>query len=163
MTSRTKTCFVPAALFLVFGLMTVRSAGAQWLPRNAVRSAEKLPDGALITLETGYLRLTVCSPSVVHVVYSIEREPKRHEDFLVVKNQWPPAPFEFQDGGQKLVSLSTSQLKIAVMKEDGSMIFYDSAGRKLTQENTRTLTPVEVNGEKTYRAERFGGFFRTFA
>src|SRR5229473_525442 len=39
-----------------------------------------------------HLRLTVYSPSVVHVVYSIEREPKRHEDFLVVKNQWPPAP-----------------------------------------------------------------------
>src|SRR5258708_36436218 len=161
MTSRTKTCFVPAALFLVCGLMTVRAAGAQWLPRNAVRSAEKLPDGALITLEAGYLRLTVCSPSIVHVVYSIEREPKRHEDILVVKNQWPPAPLEFQDGGQKLVSLSTSQLKIEVMKEDGSMIFYDSAGRKLTEENTRTLTAVEVNGEKTYRAERFTNMWDT--
>ena len=161
MTSRTKAYFVTAALFLVFGLMTVRSADAQWLPRNAVRSAEKLSDGALITLETGYLRLTVCSPSVVHVVYSMEREPKRHEDFLVVKNHWPPAPFEFQDAGQKLASLSTSQLKIEVMKEDGSMIFYDSAGRKLTQENTRTLTPIEVNGEKTYRAERFTNMWDT--
>jgi len=161
MTSRTKACFVKSALLLILGLMTGRSADAQWLPRNAVRSAERLSDGALITLEMGYLRLTVCSPTVVHVVYSIEREPKRHEDFLVVKNQWPPAPFEFQDGGQKLASLSTSQLKIEVMKEDGSMIFYDSAGRKLTQENTRTLTPVEVNGEKTYRAERFTNMWDT--
>jgi len=141
--------------------MTGRSADAQWLPRNAVRSAEKLSDGALITLETGYLRLTVCSPSVVHVVYSIERDPQRHGDFLVVKNQWPTAAFEFQDSGQKLVSLSTSQLKIEVMKEDGSMIFYDSARRKLTQENTRTLTRVEVNGEKTYRSERFTNMWDT--
>jgi len=148
-------------MFLVFGLLTGRSADAQWLPRNAVRSAEKLSDGALITLETGYLRLTVCSPSIVHVVYSIERDPKHHEDFLVVKNQWPPAAFEFQDSGQKLASLSTSQLKIEVMKEDGSIIFYDSAGRKLTQENTRTLTPVEVNGEKTYRSERFTNMWDT--
>jgi len=161
MTSRTKACFVASALLLVFALMAGRSAKAQWLPRNAVRSAEKLSDGALITLETGYLRLTVCSPSVVHVLYSIEREPERHENFLVVKNQWRPAPFEFQGGGQKLASLSTSQLKIEVMKEDGSMIFYDSAGRKLTQENTRTLTPVEVNGEKTYRAERFTNMWDT--
>ena len=161
MTSRTKACFIASALLLFFGLMTGRSADAQWLPRNAVRSAEKLSDGALITLETGYLRLTVCSPSVVHVVYSIERDPQRHGDFLVVKNQWPPAAFEFQDSGQKLVSLSTSQLKIEVMKEDGSMIFYDSAGRKLTQENTRTLTPVEVNGEKTYRSERFTNMWDT--
>ena len=161
MTSRTKACFVESALLLILGLMTGRSADAQWLPRNAVRSAERLSDGALIALDTGYLRLTVCSPTVVHVVYSLEREPKRHEDFLVVKNQWPPAPFEFQDDGQKLASLSTSQLKIEVMKEDGSMIFYDSAGRKLTQENTRTLTPVEVNGEKTYRAERFTNMWDT--
>src|SRR5882724_4755134 len=139
MTSRIKAYLVTPALFLVFGLMTVRAAGAQWLPRNAVRSGEKLSGGALITLEAGYLRLTVCSPSIVHVVYSIEREPKRHKDFLVVKNQWPPAPFEFRDGDEKLVSLSTPQLKIEVMKEDGSMIFYAYAGSKLTQENTRTL------------------------
>jgi alpha-D-xyloside xylohydrolase len=153
--------FVRWTLFVIVGLLGGGVAESQWLPRNAVRASEKMPDGALITLETGYLHLIVCSPSIVHVVYSIERDPKRHEDFLVAKRQWPTAAFDFQDRNPKLTTLSTSQLKIEVMKEDGSMIFYDSAGHKLTQENTRTLTPVEVNGEKTYRAERFTNMWDT--
>ncbi|HXA00223.1 MAG TPA: glycoside hydrolase family 31 protein [Candidatus Dormibacteraeota bacterium] len=134
---------------------------AQWLPRNSVRNAEQLPDGALLTMETGFLRFTVCTESIVHVEYFLERDAKRHEDFLVVKKQWPKTDFTLQSGDPNTITLSTSLLKIEITRADGSVIFYDSSGHKLTQENTRTLTPVEVNGEKTYHAERFTNMWDT--
>ena len=45
---------------------------AQWIPANPVKSADPLPDGVLLTLENGYLRLQVCSDSMIHVVYSLD-------------------------------------------------------------------------------------------
>jgi len=52
---------------------------------------------------------------------SIERDPKRHEDHLVVKNDWAPTAFDFQDGQQnrknhRAVSLSTSMRSCDVRK-----------------------------------------------
>jgi alpha-D-xyloside xylohydrolase len=153
-----------ASLFLfAISLTTIGSAPAraQWLPLNSVRGAEQLPEGALLTMDTGFLRFTVCTDSIVRVEYSLEREVKRHEDFLILKKQWPKAAFEFQTDSTKTLTLSTAQLKIEVTRADGSIIFYDSTGHKLTQENTRTLTPVEVNGEKTYHSERFTNMWDT--
>jgi len=134
---------------------------AQWLTKNSVRSSERLSDGALVTLDSGYLRFTVLSDSMIHVVYTIEREPKRHEEHLVVRKTWPAAAFEFQADDPKTLVLKTLSVKVEIVKDDSSILFYDAAGHKLAQENTRTLTPVEVNGEKTYRAERFTNMWDT--
>ncbi len=136
-------------------------AQAQWLPKDSVRSVEKTSDGAVLSLDTGYLRFTVLADSLVHVVYTLEQNPKRHEEHLVIKRDWPAAPFEYAGDDPKFIVLKTAKLKIEISKDDSSLIFYDAAGHKLAQENTRTLTPVEVNGEKTYRAERFTNMWDT--
>jgi alpha-D-xyloside xylohydrolase len=149
------------AFFSFVSFFACGQATAQWLPRNPVREAEPLPNGALVKMETGYLRFTVCSESIVHVVYSLQLDVAGYPDFLVIKNSWPKTEFTLQNTDPKTVTLSTSALKIEIAKADGSIIFYDSAGRKLTQENTRTLTPVEVNGEKTFHAERFTNMWDT--
>jgi len=153
------TAFLTVLSFIF--LFACDLAAAQWLPRNAVREAERVRDGALVTMETGYLRFTICSESIVHIVYSLERDVAKHPDFLVINNVWPKTEFSFQDSDSKTVTLSTSALKIEIAKADGSVIFYDSARHKLTQENTRTLTPVEINGEKAFHAERFTNMWDT--
>jgi len=134
---------------------------AQWIPANPVKSADPLPDGVLLTLENGYLRLQVCSDSMIHVVYSLDRTPPERADFLVVKKDWAKAAFTVQSDDPKLLRLVTSQITLEVSRADSSVIFYDSAGHKLTEENTRTLTPTEVNGEKTLHAERFTNMWDT--
>jgi len=156
-----KRLLVVVTLLSFIFLASASQASAQWLPRNSVLEAERLQDGVLVKMETGYLRFTVCSDSIIHVVYSLEREVKTHPDFLIVKNTWPKTDFTFQSSAPKTVTLSTSLLKIEITKADGSLIFYDAAGHKLAQENTRTLTPVEVNGEKTFHAERFTNMWDT--
>src|SRR5215471_3027720 len=112
-------------------------------------------------MESGFLHFTVCADSIIRVEYSLEREVKRHADFLVTRKEWPKTDFALRADDAKVITLSTAKLRLEITKSDGSLIFYDAAGHKLAQENTRTLTPVEVNGEKTYRAERFTNMWDT--
>jgi alpha-D-xyloside xylohydrolase len=134
---------------------------AQWVPLNPVNSVDTQPDGVVLVLQTGFLRLQVCSDSIVHVVYSIERDVPQRPDNLIIKKSWPKADFSLHTDDPKLITLTTSRLKIEITRADSSVIFYDSAGHKLTQENTHTLTPTEVNGERTYHSERFVNMWDT--
>jgi alpha-D-xyloside xylohydrolase len=144
-----------------FAFAAASPLAAQWIPLNPVASVEQQSDGALLVLKTGFLRFQVCSDSIVHVVYSLERTVPERPDYLVVKKSWPHSEFTLRIDDPKIVTLSTARLKIQITRADSSVIFYDSAGRKLTQENSRTLTPVEVNGEKTFHSERFVNMWDT--
>jgi hypothetical protein len=150
-----------ASLLLLFFLAVTPSLLAQWAPLNPVTSADPQPDGVLLVLQSGFLRFQVCSDSIVHVVYSKERDVPRRTDFLVTKESWPKTEFTLHSEDPKLITLTTSRLKIEITRADSSIVFADSVGHKLTQENTRTLTPAEVNGEKTYSSERFVNMWDT--
>ena len=154
-------CKYIASLFFLLFVATAPSVIAQWVPQNAVIAVEQQPDGAVLVLQTGFLRFEVCANSIVHVVYSVERDVPKRTDFLVTKKSWPKADFSLHTDDPKLITVTTSRLKIEITRADSSIIFYDSAGHKLTQENTRTLTPTEVNGEKTYHSERFVNMWDT--
>jgi alpha-D-xyloside xylohydrolase len=57
------------------------------------------------------------------------------------------------------VTVTTARLKVVVTNKDGNILFSDAAGQKLFQDGGRTLTPVEVNGEKTFHAEMFSNLW----
>ena len=152
--------YLSLLIALVF-FLAVPSLMAQWVPVNPVDTVEPQPDGVILVLKTGFLRLRVCSDSIVHIVYSIERDVPQHPDLMVVKKSWPKSDFSLHSDDPKIITLTTPLLKIEVTRADSSVIFYDSAGHKLAQENTRTLTPVAVNGEKTYHSERFVNMWDT--
>jgi alpha-D-xyloside xylohydrolase len=134
---------------------------AQWLPLNPVRSVEPQADGVLVVLENGFLNLRVCTDSMVRVTYSLERTIPQHADFLVVKTAWPQKQFLLQTNDAQVVVLATAQVRIEIARSDSSITFFNAAGRKLTQENTRALTPIEVNGEKALHSERFTNMWDT--
>jgi len=150
-----------ASLFLLFFLAVAPSLLAQWEPLNPVTSADPRPDGVVLVLQSGFLRFQVCSDSIVHVVYSKERDVPQRTDFLVTKKSWPKTEFTLYSDDAKLITLTTSRLRIEITRADSSIVFIDSVGHKLTQENTRTLTPAEVNGERTYHSERFVNMWDT--
>jgi alpha-D-xyloside xylohydrolase len=156
--------FSPRLLPIVGFLLSLAASPsllAQWVPLNPVDAVEPHPDGVVLVLKTGFLRFQVCSDSIVHVAYSLERNVSQHPDFMIVKQSWPHADFSLHSDDPKLITLSIPRLKIEIIRADSSIIFYDSSGHKLTQENTRTLTPTEVNGEKTYHSERFVNMWDT--
>ena len=154
-----RLCRVLFSLLLCLTFSSVLPA--QWVPLNPVKTVERQTDGVLLTLENGYLRFQVCSDSIVHISYSLERDIPKRPDFLITKTTWPKAELSLGTEDPKVVSLTTSKLKIVVARADSSIVFFDSAGNKLTQENSRSLTPVEVNGEKTYHSERFSNMWDT--
>jgi alpha-D-xyloside xylohydrolase len=163
MPSRTLTSvfsFFSVALFLALAFCAAPAA-AQWIPLNPVKEVQAQPDGALFALQSGYLRFQIDSHSIVHVVYSLEPKVPQREDFLIIQKTRPKTDFTLHTEDPKVITLSTSQLKIDVNRADSSLIFYDAAGNKLAQENSRTLTPTEVNGEKTYHSERFVNMWDT--
>jgi len=145
----------PPFFVCMLWLIVAPSLIAQWLPLNPVKGVDPQTDGALLLLENGYLRIQVCSDSIVHIIYSVERDIPKRPDFLVTKTAWPKSEFALHTEDPRVLTVTTPALKIEVTRANSSIIFYDASGRKLTQENTRTLTPTEINGEKTYRSERF--------
>jgi alpha-D-xyloside xylohydrolase len=134
---------------------------AQWRPQNPVRSVEPRADGVLLVLENGFLRLRVCTDSMVRVTYSLERTIPQYLDFLVIKTTWPQKQFLLQTSDAQVVVLATARVRIEIARNDSSITFFNAAGHKLTQENARTLTPIEVNGEKTFHSERFTNMWDT--
>ena len=148
-------------LFALSIFLCVPSLVAQWVPLNPVNAVEPQPDGVVLVLKSGFLRFQVCSDSIVHVVYSLERDVPQHLDIMIVKKSWPKSDFSLSSGDPKVITLATPRLKIEITRADSSIVFLDSEGHHLAQENTRTLTPTEVNGEKTYHSERFVNMWDT--
>ena len=145
-------CAVLAHFFLF--VIFISTANAQWTPRNPVKSFQKQADGVVFTMQSGTLKVLVCSDSIIHVLYSPTASFSEHPDFVVLKKDWPATQWSM-DSNDNEVTISTAQLKVTVAKIDGAITYRDSSGQQIVQEATRKLRPVKVNGEDTYRAESF--------
>ena len=150
-----------SVLFALAIFLSAPSLVAQWVPLNPVDAVEPQPDGVVLALKNGFLHFQVCSDSMIHVVYSIERSVLQHSDLMIVKKSWPKADFSINSDDPKVITLATPRLKIEITRGDSSIVFLDAEGHHLAQENTRTLTPTEVNGEKAYHSERFVNMWDT--
>jgi hypothetical protein len=78
---------------------------AQWVPLNPVISAEPQPDGVVLVLQSGFLCFQVCSDSIVHVVYSIERDAPNRTDFLVTQKSADPIELRVYRGANGAFTL----------------------------------------------------------
>ena len=139
-------------------LLLATSARAQWNPLNPVISAQPQPDGVLLAMETGALRIQICSGSIVRVVYSPTPSFPARPDYIVTKQTWLATPWTMQST-DKEISLLTASLKVSVTRADGSILFADLSGNRLFHDHGRTMAPAEVNGEKTYRAEMWSNLW----
>src|SRR5277367_6616271 len=92
-------------LTIFLALAAAPSLRAQWVPLNPVTSIEQQPDGALLTLQSGFLRFQICSESIVHITFSIERNVTQHPDYLITKKSWPKSSFELHTDDPKLITL----------------------------------------------------------
>ena len=144
-----------ALFFLVSFFVSVLCASealAQWTPLNPIRQAQQQADGVLFSMETGTLKIQVCSESVIRVLYSATASFSKRPDLVVIKESWPAAQWTMQSTDD-VFTISTSLLKITVTRKDGAISYADAHGESLVQESSRRLTAEKVNGEDTYRAE----------
>jgi alpha-D-xyloside xylohydrolase len=149
MTMQTKRCAVLLSLLLL-----AVTASAQWNPLNPVKGVQKQSDGVLFTMHSGVLRLQACSDSIIRVLYSPTSSLPNGKEYVVTKTSWPTAQFTVESTDSD-VTLATARLKVSVARKDGVIVFSDASGERLMQDSNRTMAPVVVNGEKTFRAEEF--------
>ena len=142
--------FFPAFFFGVF----LPVSHAQWTPRNPVTAVQKQSDAVIFTQQTGFLKLQVCSDSIIHVVYAPDSSFNEHPNFVVTKTAWNTPEWTLQETPDE-ITLATARLKVSVARIDGAITYREFDGKPLVQDSNRWLTPVKVNGEDTYRAEAF--------
>ena len=134
---------------------------AQWNPLNPVLSVQSESDGVQLTLQSGALKLQVCSDSIIRVRYSPSTPFPTRPEFLVIKESWPATKWEMQSTDDAIV-LSTSRLKAVIARKDSSVTFQDSAGKTLFEQNEVSMTPTVVNGERTYHAELYSKLWGSY-
>ncbi len=134
------------------------STFAQWNALNPVKSVKQQTDGVVLTMQAGTLRLLVCSDSVVRVTYSPNASIPDAPQYAVTKLNWPVARWTTQSSDSD-VKVTTALIEITITKADGAILFVDGNRKKLFQDRDRTLTAVEVNGEKSYHSEMFSNLW----
>jgi alpha-D-xyloside xylohydrolase len=149
---RFRSIVLAGLVMFALSVAAPREARAQWTPLNPVVSVAQQTDGALFTMKTGMLRVQVCADSVIHIVYSPTSTFPDAPAYIVTKTSWPSTQWTLQTS-DKDVTLTTARMKITITRADGKILFSDAAGKKLFQEDDRSITPVEVNGESTYRSD----------
>ena len=140
-------------------LILAVSARGQWIPQNPILDAKQSADEVAFTMKSGVMKVQVCSESMIHVIYALGDLPKR-EHYVVIRDRWP-TEWKMESTTDR-VSIATAKVRVTVARKDGSVVFADATGTKLFQDNQRTLTPVEVNGEKTYHAEMFSNIWGSY-
>ena len=131
---------------------------AQWIAPNPVTGLRRQPDGVILSLGTGALRIQVCSDSIVHVIYSPTESFPSRQEYVVTKTVWPAAEWGLRENAGT-VAITTGRMSVVVDRKDSTIAFNDASGKRLVQEGPNTLTPVTVNGESTYHAEAFIGLW----
>jgi alpha-D-xyloside xylohydrolase len=144
------------AFFLLLCLST--STLAQWNALNPVTNVKQQADGVVLTMQAGTLRVVVCSDSVVRVTYAPGTEIPDTPQIAVIHQNWPGVQWKLQSSDAD-VTLTTARIKVTVTKKDGAIEFTDGAGKGLFKDYDRTLTPAQVDGEKTYHSEMFSNLW----
>jgi alpha-D-xyloside xylohydrolase len=140
--------------FTTFVLIAAMAAAldAQWLPLNPVTAVQRHDDGLIMTMQTGVLRLQVCTDSIIRVRYSPTSTFPDLKDYVVTKTEWPAEAWDMQTAGDS-VTISTARMSATVDREDGTIVFKDKAGHELLADGPRQMIPAQVNGENTWHAE----------
>src|SRR5882757_5604380 len=84
---------LPLFLIASFLSLSLSTANAQWEPMNPVTAVHQEKDGVVFSLQTGTLKIQVCSDSVLRILYSGTSNFPEREDYVVTKKTWAGAPF----------------------------------------------------------------------
>ena len=118
-------------------------------------SFQKDSEGVTFALETGTLRIQVCTDKIVRVVSSPTSKIPPLENFVVIRH-WTPVPFTVDESAND-VTVRTRQLQVRVERGSGAVTFLDPAGKVVLQEpkeGARSLTPVTVDGKPAFQVEQ---------
>jgi alpha-D-xyloside xylohydrolase len=143
-----------SVVLLFTSLFCAGSGWAQISPGAIVRY-ERQGDGVLFHMTNGEIRVQVCAPSVVHIVYSPTAAFPHEPDPNVIQTSWPASKFSANETAQD-VTVSTSELRVSLLRKNGTISFTDAEGKMLLHsggdDGGWRMTPMVVDGRHTYHA-----------
>jgi alpha-D-xyloside xylohydrolase len=140
-----------AGIVLMVTCASVRAQATPATPGN--RAVEKTGDGILLPINDGFLTITVKADDVLRITFAKDKAFTGSKKSIAVNiPQNGPVPHFDVVSDAASVTLSTAKLKARVDLATGAIAFQDADGNAITSElpNGRTLTPVEIQGEKTF-------------
>ncbi|HEX8797409.1 MAG TPA: TIM-barrel domain-containing protein, partial [Terriglobales bacterium] len=127
---------------------------AQWTAPNPVESFQKQADGVVFHLRRGTMRIQVCTPSTIRLTYSPSATFVDRPNPAIIRSTWPVTEWSAKSSDDT-VAVVTVALKVAVDRKTGAITYSSADGKVLLHDDSKTMTPVTVNGEQTYRAEDY--------
>jgi alpha-D-xyloside xylohydrolase len=120
-----------------------------------VTGVTKEPDGILVRLQPGLMKIQVCTDRIIRVVYSpTDAIPPTLQNFSVIY-PWKPAPFTAA-GDPVNVTVKTAKMQVQVNRATGAVSFLDANGSPVLQEapGGKSMKPAVVNGEQSFQPEQ---------
>jgi alpha-D-xyloside xylohydrolase len=116
---------------------------------------EKQADGIVVAVHDGFLRIKICSDSIIRIALS------RNQSFFDRQSlSVEPAPHSLPawqlSSNAHEATIKTARLTVRVNLSSGAVTFLDSSGKPILAEKDdgRSLTPAEVQGEKTFHVQQ---------
>ncbi len=106
----------------------------------------------------GTLRVQVCTDSLIHVLFEPDNHIS-HPQPWIARTDWPTVSFTVREDANKDIVIATKRLRIVAEHDSAALVFEDAAGNLLIREaaspRPRELTPITVDGEKSFRADAY--------
>jgi alpha-D-xyloside xylohydrolase len=119
------------------------------------RAVEKTDEGILVRVGDSFLKLEVCSAEVIRVAFAKDRAFFARKSLVAAPRRCETTQWNVTNSPREAV-LTTTKLKVKVDLTTGLVGFFDHADHPIVMEkqNGRTLTPAEVQGEKTFQVRQ---------
>jgi alpha-D-xyloside xylohydrolase len=111
---------------------------------------EKDKDGVVVPVGDAFLKVEFCTDDVVHVACAKDRAVLVRPSLATEPRRCEPTRWGLTSGPHE-ATLRTAKLKVRLDLATGALAFLDPAGQPivLEKEGGRTMTPAEVQGERT--------------
>lgn len=118
-------------------------------------AVEKTDDGIMVRVGDSFLKLEVCSAEVIRVAFAKDRAFFARKSLVASPRRCEATQWNVTYRSHQAV-LTTTKLKVKIDLTTGSLGFFDHADQPIVVEkqNGRTLTPAEVQGEKTFQVRQ---------
>jgi alpha-D-xyloside xylohydrolase len=116
---------------------------------------QKQPDGIVIPVQDGFLKIAVRADNIVRVAFAKDRAFFEHKSLAIVAPKGALPYWELSSDASE-ATLTTAKLKVRVDLASGAVSFSDRSGKPILMEKNagHSITPAEVQGEKTFHVRQ---------
>jgi alpha-D-xyloside xylohydrolase len=143
--------------FTEFVIAAAAVAGLSSAALGQAGGAENIPNGVIVPAAGGFVKVDLVAEGIVHVAYAPDRAFFTRTSFAVLPAVAPR--IETAVGGSgTAVQLVSPRLTVTVDSRSGAVSVARAGaaagGPPLLAETARTLTPAEIQGEKTFHVRQ---------